>query len=127
MKIKNELGEIFSLDNKSGMFVETDGSRELSKDAVNKLLYDGRIELIDNEDETLNMWESFGLSKIDQEKIETAFAKAVEENTIKLEEKYTSKLDEIVNKLEEGKVSSIGSYESLIKESEIFKNLAAET
>jgi hypothetical protein len=105
MKIKNELGEIFSLDNKSGMFVETDGSRELSKDAVNKLLYDGRIELIDNEDETLNMWESFGLSKIDQEKIETAFAKAVEENTIKLEEKYTSKLDEIVNKLEEGKVS----------------------
>ena len=34
---------------------------------------------------------------------------------------------EIIIVLEEGKISSIGSYESLIKESEIFKNLAAET
>ena len=34
---------------------------------------------------------------------------------------------EIIIVLEEGKISSIGSYESLIKESENFKNLAAET
>ena len=34
---------------------------------------------------------------------------------------------DIIILLEEGKISSIGSYESLIKESETFKNLAAET
>ena len=34
---------------------------------------------------------------------------------------------DIIIVLEEGKISSIGSCESLIKESEIFKNLAAET
>jgi len=34
---------------------------------------------------------------------------------------------DIIIVLEEEKISSIGSYESLIKESEIFKNLAAET
>mgnify|MGYP006162658701 CR=1 FL=1 len=33
---------------------------------------------------------------------------------------------EIIIVLEEGKISSIGSYESLIKESEILKNRAAE-